>query len=183
MQIEGSEAKFTINVLGKVTKESYIGKFKVKCILSPLEEIEADKVYRDLLGNNYHLSNENIKQKAFALAQLKVRIIESPPFWENDYIGGGHISDSNVVLEVLELAVEAQEKYIDKKEEEMVNRQKALTDAIKKGTLKKEPELDDVEAVEDKLNEKSSEDEDEELNEEELEDEQDSEQSENEDQS
>jgi hypothetical protein len=145
MQIEGSEAKFEISILGKFTKETYIGKFKVKCILSPLEEIEADKIYRDLLGNNYHLSDEIIKQKAFALAQLNVRILQAPPFWENDRIGGGHISDSNVILEVLDKAIEAQELYVEGKEKEMKERQEALTKAIKNKVIQKEPELDNVE--------------------------------------
>lgn len=166
MQIEGSEAKFEINIIGRFTKETYIGKFKVKCLLSPLEEIEADKIYRELLGNNYHLSDEIIKQKAFALAQLKLRVIDCPPFWVNDYIGGGHVSDSNVILEVLDKAIEAQEKYIDGKEQEMKNRQEALTRAIKKQQIKREPEVDSIESAEKKLDEKIEDQEfDEELNE------------------
>lgn len=144
MQIEGSEAKFNINVLGKFTKQSYIGKFKVKCLLSPLEEIEADKAYRDLLGNNYHLSDEIIKQKAFALSQLKVRLLEAPPFWENEVIGGGHVPDTNVILEILDKAIEAQELYIEDKEKEMKARQDALTKAIKDRVLEKEPEVEAI---------------------------------------
>lgn len=144
MQIEGSEAKFEINVLGKFTKQTYIGTFKVKCILSPLEEIEADKIYRELLGNNYHLSDETIKQKAFALAQLQVRVLQQPFFWENDRLGGGHIPDSNVILEILDKAVEAQEMYIESKEQEMKERQAALTKAIKNRVIEKEPELENV---------------------------------------
>lgn len=159
MQIEGSEAKFDIAIDGNITKQTYIGKFKVKCLLSPLEEIEADKIYRELLGNNYHLSEDIIKQKAFALAQLKVRIIEYPPFWENDYIGGGHLPDSNVLMEVLDKAIEAQEKFIEGKIKEKKERTETLTKAIKNKTIQKEPELDSVEENiedEDEFNEEES---------------------------
>lgn len=144
IRIEGSEANFTINVVGNITKETYMGKYKVKCILSPLEEIEADKIYRELLGNNYHLSDENIKQKAFALAQLKVRVLEYPPFWDNDFIGGGHVPDSNVILDVLELAIESQEKFIKDRQEDMKRRQDLLTNAINKKQIEKEPEIDNI---------------------------------------
>lgn len=144
MQIEGSEAKFDVNIVGNITKESYLGKFKVKCLLSPLEEIEADKIYRELLGNNFQLAEDRVKQKAFALAQLQVRVIEEPPFWKHDIIGGGDIPDDNVLLDVLELAITAQEKYIKGKEEEMKRRQEMLTRAVQRGQLKPESELDEV---------------------------------------
>jgi hypothetical protein len=162
MQLEGSEAKFEFNIVGKTTKESYMGKFKVKCILSPLEEIEADKTYRDLLGNNYHLADSSIKEKAFALSQLKFRVIEYPPFWDNDYIGGGHIVDSNVILEVIELAIQAQEKYVEFKEKEMKQRQDLLTKAIKNQQIEKDPEVESIQSAKEKLDEDMSEEEDEE---------------------
>lgn len=151
IRIEGSEAKFDVNILGNITKQSYIGTFKVKCLLSPLEDIEADKLYRDLLGNNFHLADKAVKDKALALAQLKVRVLEAPPFWENEYIGGGHISDSNVILDVIDLAIQAQEEYVKQKEEEMKQRQELLTKAIKNKQIEKDPEVDSIEEAEEKL--------------------------------
>lgn len=145
MQIDGSEGKFEINIVGNITKQTYIGKFRVKCVLSPLEEIEADKTYRELLGNNYHLADEGIKQKAFALAQCKLRIIEEPPFWINDYIGGGHILDSNVLIEVLEQAIMCQQEFIDQKVEEEKALQDLMTKGIKNGDIEREPEIENME--------------------------------------
>lgn len=136
---------FSINVVGKLSKDTYMGTFKVKCLLSPLEDIAADKRYRDLLGDNSHLAQEHIRQQAFALSQLEQRIIDMPPFWENNTLGGGHIKDVNVVLFVLDQAIEAQEKYVNGKEKELIERQKRLTKAIKTKKIEKEPEIETVE--------------------------------------
>lgn len=142
MEFLEQTAKFSINITGRHSKQTYMGTFRVKCLLSPLEEIAADKRYRDLLGSNSHLAQENVRRKAFALSQLEQRVIEMPAFWENDIIPGGHIQDDNVLLEVLDIAIEAQEKYIKDKEEELEERRKRLTKKIKTKKIEKEPEVD-----------------------------------------
>jgi hypothetical protein len=144
MEFIEQTATFTINIVGKHTKDSYMGTFKVKCLLSPLEDIAADKRYRDLLGQNSHLAQEHIRQQAFALAQLEQRVIEMPPFWENDILPGGHIKDDNVLLQILDHAIEAQAEYIKLKEEELKERQARLTKAIKKKKIEKEPEIEEL---------------------------------------
>lgn len=148
MEIRDSEAVFDLNILGDRTNQTYMGTFKVKCLLSPLEEIEADKVYRELLGPNSHLAQEHVRQQAFALAQLDQRIIEAPPFWDNQILGGGHIKDRNMVLEVLEKAIEAQEKYVEQKEKELEKKQKKMAQMIRSKKIIKKPEDDDDEKVE-----------------------------------
>jgi hypothetical protein len=144
MEFVEQTATFSINVVGKLTKDSYMGTFKVKCLLSPLEEIAADKRYRDLLGDNSHLAQNHIRQQAFALSQLEQRIIDMPPFWENDTLGGGHIKDVNIVLHILDQAIEAQEKYVGVKEKELKDRQKRLTKGIKSKKIEKEPEIEEL---------------------------------------
>ena len=142
MELHGSEATFDIHSQGNKTNETYMGSFRVKCLLSPIEQIEADRLYREILGMNSHLATEHVRSLAFALSQLDQRIIEAPPFWENDRLGGGHIKDDNVVLEVLDAAIEAQEKYVEGKKKEMEERQKRMTEMIKKKAIEKEPEVD-----------------------------------------
>jgi len=142
MEFLEQTAKFTINITGRHSQATYMGTFRVKCLLSPLEEIAADKRYRDLLGSNSHLAQEHVRRQAFALSQLEQRVIEMPPFWENDIINGGHIQDDNVLLDILDLAVEAQEKYINAKAKELEERRNRLTNKIKKKKIEKQPELD-----------------------------------------
>ena len=142
MQTIEQNSSFIINMIGSHTNNSYMGTFKVKCLLSPLEEIQADKTYRSLLGDNSHLALAHVRQYAFALSQLQQRIIEAPPFWQNEYIGGGHILDQNIISEVLNKAIEAQEKYIEKKQKELATRQETLTQLIKDKELQRQPELE-----------------------------------------
>lgn len=146
MEFIEQTATFSINIVGRHSKDSYMGTFKVKCLLSPLEMIASDKRYRDLLGANSHLAQESIRQQAFALAELEQRVIEMPAFWENDSLPGGHIKDTNVLLHILDMAVEAQEKYIKIKEDELKARQDRLTKAIKKKKIEREPEIEEVQA-------------------------------------
>jgi hypothetical protein len=136
---EDATAKFDINVLGETTKQTYLGTFEVNCILSPLEEIEADKTYRSLLGDTAMLmADQRVKEITFALSQLKVRLISFPPFWENHIIGGGHIKDYNVIFQVLDLAIKATNMYKEKLQKEAEVIKETLTKAIKTKKIKKE---------------------------------------------
>lgn len=139
---DDTTADFDINEIGDKTNQSYMGHFKVKCLLSPMEEIAADKTYRELLGMNSHLAQEHIRQQAFALAQLDQRLIEFPPFWENTSLGGGHIQDRNIILHVLDRAIEAQEEFCKKKRDELRKKQEELTNLIKNKKIEKEPEVE-----------------------------------------
>ena len=159
MDIKGSEAVFSINLIGDRTNETYMGNFKVRCLLSPIQEIQADRTYRELLGTNSHLASEYVRQQAFALAQLEQRIIEAPPFWYNSTIGGGHIEDSNVLLDVLDKAIESQEKFYISKKKELEERQKRLTDMIKNKKIEKELDIESV----DSKDKETEEEEDEEI--------------------
>lgn len=141
-------AVFTIDILGNLSKESYKGIFRVKCLLSPLEQIRADKQYREMLGNNHYLAVEHVRQQAYALSELEQRITVYPPFWENEEIGGGHIPDNNVILEIFELAIEAQEKFKEEKEKELKERQKLLTRKIKTNKIKEPEQAEEAEEEE-----------------------------------
>jgi hypothetical protein len=131
-------AEFDIKIKGELTKNTYLGTFKVKCLLTAMEMIDVDRKYREFIGKEITVANEQARNLAFALAQLNYRIIECPPFWENKTIGGGHIKDSNVILEVLEKAFEAQFKYSDHQQEQADKLEKKLTESIKKGEIQKE---------------------------------------------
>jgi len=148
MIITDSEAKFDVNIIGERTNSTYMGNFRVKCILSPLEEIKADRMYRELVGVNPHLASEHVSQMAYALSQLNFRVLESPPFWNQGEIPGGHIEDKNVILDIFDKTVEAQVTYIEQKGNELVEKQKRLAEMIKSKVIEKEPELEETELVE-----------------------------------
>lgn len=151
MEIKESYAVFDVNLIGDKTNTTYMGTFKVKCLISPLEEIEADRVYRELLGANSHLAQEHVRQQAFALSQLQQRVLEAPVFWENTILGGGHIQDRNVIMYILDRAIQAQEEYVEGKKKELEERQKKLAELIRSKKIKRQEEDDvpDLDKLED----------------------------------
>jgi len=140
MRIDGSFGIFDINLVGTLTNNTYLGTFKVKCLLSPIEQIKADKLYRDLLGNNAHLTSNHVASLAYAASQLHMRIVDAPPFWDGADLGGTHIEDENVILEVIEKAIEAQAIFVEEKREELKKRQKILANMIKGDVIEREEE-------------------------------------------
>lgn len=91
----------------------YQGTFKFRTGLSPLQEIEADRDYRDLLGKNAEFAASHIENLAYTLAQLRHRVVEYPPFWNDgtSRFPGSHIRDKEVLEAVFEASVMAEQKY------------------------------------------------------------------------
>ena len=138
VKLDGSLAEFNISTIGKKTNESFSGDFTVKCFMSPLDVIKADKLYRELLGEiSPHLASDETQNLCFALSQLKYRVVKSPAGWKNTEIDGGHL-DSNIVIEVLNRAIQGQEKFQKRSKERLEKLQNKLTTEIKEGKIKED---------------------------------------------
>ena len=145
MNTEESFNTFHINTVGEKTGQSYIGTFKVQCIMSPMDIIEADKLYRYLLGENIAWASQQAQNFALALSQLKYRVIEAPPFWENDTnIAGSHVKDYNVIIEIFDKALLAEETFVKESVKRMEDQKKKLVDAIKSKKIKKKESLEET---------------------------------------
>lgn len=141
IKLDGSLAEFHFDGIGKESGESFSGDFVVRCYLNPLEILKADRLYRDLMGpTNPHLASSEAQNFSFALSQLKYRMVKSPAGWKNTEIDGGHL-DANIVVGVLNKAIEAQMLYKDKSVERLKSLQSKLTEQIKDETLKPEEEI------------------------------------------
>lgn len=140
---DSSQTTFDIAINDEVTQQTYIGKFTVRCFLSPLEVIKADRLYRELIGPvNSMMASTDAQNFAFAIAQLSVRIVESAEFFKNTKnpeFPGGHLP-SKVLIGILNKAVEAEEKFYDKQQKRMEAITKKLTNGIKSGKIKKKVE-------------------------------------------
>lgn len=92
---------------------TYLGAFKFRTVLSPIQEIEADRDYRDLLGKNAEFALSHIENLAYALSQLRHRVISGPPFWFDGVsrFPGSHIRDKEVLEKIFEAAFLAEKKY------------------------------------------------------------------------
>lgn len=145
IRIEGSKAYFDYHGIGAKSNETYIGEFCVKCIMSPLDHLKADRLYRELIGSiNPHLASKDAQNYAFALSQLKYRIIEMPEFFKNKELDGGHL-DSNVLIEIINLAIEAEEEYQSQQDKKIKDLQDMLASRIKNKEIT--PEEEDVKEV------------------------------------
>lgn len=136
-------AEFQVRLVGDVTQQTYLGKFKVNSVMDPFQILNAGKRYRDLLGVNPAFASETELNLAFSLAQLEYRIIDAPPFWNN-----GRLKDLNVIMSVFDLAVEAEERYrLDQKKrvEESLELIKSNLERIKTSQISKYEDPDEME--------------------------------------
>jgi len=139
MKINNTIAKFKFESIGEMTAQSYFGMFKTKCVLSIAEEIEADRLYREHLGDNLLYASQKAKELAFAISQLSVRVVEAPYFW-TDLKNGENCLDKNIVFDLFTKSLEAQDKFLDSKREEFKQKQDRLTKLLKDGEITEEVE-------------------------------------------
>jgi hypothetical protein len=127
-------------------KGLYTGLFKFRCALTPLQQIAANREYRELLGENITFAEEHVTFVTYALTQLKQRIVEAPPFWSATKSGfPGDIEDSDILQIVLEAAVQSELKYrevlTERRAEALEKAKKAAELALDKKKKDKEEEL------------------------------------------
>lgn len=145
--LENNKALYEIDQVGDIGG-SYKGVFEFRCFLNPIQYIAADREYRDLLGKNPALSDPHADSLAYALIQLKYRIIKAPPFWHSDdsVIPGGAIPDRDIISLILAAATEAEVKFrksLLDKQEESVNKLKAIIEK-RKADAEVEEELEEL---------------------------------------
>jgi len=142
--IEGSLATWNMGNIRGDLGGTYTGTFQFRCYMTPVQQIAANRKYRDMLGPNAVLASEHDGYLAYALTQLEKRIVKAPPFWHTPLQNGemaGSIPDKNVILIILDAAVMAETLY---KERMLKDR-----DTILKKTIAKTEEMLQTESGED----------------------------------
>lgn len=139
--IEGTTATFDSAVQDELTMETYMGSYKVKCFLSPLEIIRADRIYRELIGPiNSAMAGDTAQNYAFAIAQLSVRLIVFPDFFKNPNapeLLGSHMPEK-VLIAVLDSSIDAETQYRLQQKKTFENTQKRLLNKYKQKTIRKQ---------------------------------------------
>lgn len=142
-------AEFFVNLEAAADKSTYKGHFKVKCVLSPLDYIQSDATYRELLGKtNPQFANDYVAQLAYALSQLKYRIISNPSWFDNNINGiKGSNVDDKILLYILDKAIQSEEDYRNGIEEKYKKARDEVKEAIDSGKLNdgKQEEVDEEE--------------------------------------
>jgi len=133
VNLDDGTAYYNLTHTGKIGG-LYVGAFRFHCSLTPLQYLEADRDYRNLLGENASLATTHADNIAYALAQLKQRVLEAPPFWNSagGRFGGGHIKDHDLIDLLLEAAVQAEMNYRKALEERHADALKRLQAQVEK---------------------------------------------------
>ena len=147
IKIDGNVATWEMKLEGDISG-TYMGVFRFRCYLTPLQQIAAGREERGLMGSNIAVASEHERFLAFALTQLKYRVISAPPFWASANPNGdipGDIPDEDVIAKILDAAVIAEKKYKDglkARKDEALQKAKRMIEKIEqqdKAESKEEP--------------------------------------------
>lgn len=150
--IDGSVATWEMNLQGAING-TYIGTFKFRCYLTPTQQIAASREMRELLGPQMGMAPEHETFMAYALTQLKHRVVSAPPFWSstlNTSSMSGDLPDENIISEVLNAATDAEIKYknqLKKRKEDALEKAKEAAERMLK--IRDEEDKDGEESEDD----------------------------------
>lgn len=116
MSNEKHEA-FEVNLVGNISGQTWIGKFRAKPCLTWRDRINIDRTYRELVGGTGNTDDVGVAAMAKIVSQLSFRLTETPQWWKEAQ-GGLDLIDSNVIEEVFQKAKDIEEQYYKKLEEE-----------------------------------------------------------------
>ena len=104
-----NEYTFHFSVIGEDTGLKYEGTFKVRCLLTAAEKVDIG-----LRIDAYNRGSKTVAQGIAilnaTLAELDVRIIESPSFWKDSDYGRGLV-DTNIIYEVFRKSNDAEADF------------------------------------------------------------------------
>lgn len=110
-------ATFSISSTGSTTGRAYTGEFTVKTITTQRDFLKIDEKRRLLLGENAVAASPGAQQSAIVLAELAVKVLESPKWW-SDAQNGLDVEDDNIIGEIYGLTVKAELERKEKLQEE-----------------------------------------------------------------
>ena len=76
-----------LDSLGDRTKARWIGQFRVKCVLTNADRFALERMYAALLPTRERDVDEEVRLRAAAIAELSVRVVDGPPWWEATRFG------------------------------------------------------------------------------------------------
>lgn len=114
-----NEKTFAIDILGEDTGLKYQGEFTVRCVLNMAgkHQLELEKTR---LMADYANPSRGLAGIAISLATIRARIVKAPDWWEETDFGA-EIIDENVILELYDRCVSAENDWrnsVKKKSEE-----------------------------------------------------------------
>ena len=109
MDLPKNEKTFEFDQEGLITGKKYDGKFTVKCILNMFDKREVELEKARLKADTANPTNL-LTSISHILANLRVRIIKAPTWWEQS-LGGFDILDEDVVIELYDKVMQQEEEW------------------------------------------------------------------------
>jgi len=102
---------------GEITKSKWIGTFRVKCLTSHSDKFAVQRVYSSLLPTN--TDNDELRVRAATLAELAVRVVDGPTWWESTG-KGMYMADVAPLYKLLELCNSAADEWAEELEKQSI---------------------------------------------------------------
>ena len=103
-------AMVSLDSTGERTQSRFIGQFKIKRLLTHGDRFQLERIYASLLPPRDREINEEERLKAAAIAELSVRVIEGPPWWEGSK-SGQLMVDAQPLYDLALLCSEEEKKW------------------------------------------------------------------------
>lgn len=103
---------FSVNILGEVTQTNWVGNFSAKIRLSKGDELQKDRIKKELLGPNPKDSDPRAQDLAEVISQLSVRLTKSPAWWKESR-NGLELADDSVLAKVYEEALRIEKEALE----------------------------------------------------------------------
>jgi hypothetical protein len=118
-------SKITVKVTGMLTGQEWAGEFEFYRVLTHRQQLEKDRTRREFLGAFSEAVDPNTFGRANAFADLKVRVISAPSWWENSN-GGLDLIDDEVLLAVFEAVLKNENEFVAERMKKVADAKKDL---------------------------------------------------------
>jgi len=108
---------FEVHVRGNVTGKTWDGAFRAKPLLSFREQLNVDKLRRELVGPDQAGAAPEMFSTAVVLSELAFRLTDVPEWWKESK-GGLDLCDPNVVEQVYKKTKAIETEHLKKVEAE-----------------------------------------------------------------
>lgn len=104
------DGAFSINLKGNETGEQWAGTFRAKKRLSLRDQLNRDKIRRELLGNSGGEPDNRAFSIAAIVAELSVRLTDSPKWWQETN-NGLDFADENIFGAIFDGCIQVEKEY------------------------------------------------------------------------
>lgn len=115
-KLPDTTAIVSLDTIGEKTKTRWTGTFKVKRVLTHADNFALERVYALLLPSREREIKEELKLRAAAIAELSVRVIEGPPWWDGTK-SGQFLVDSDPLYDLITLCNEEEKRWAQQVED------------------------------------------------------------------